>query len=89
MPEADFYATIFSRFCDTSEAPPDQDSIASHRLAVMYLVLALGTLLDLERPSFSPEATRYYQLGRAALSLDSVLESPSIPAVQALVSEHP
>ncbi|EMD39039.1 hypothetical protein CERSUDRAFT_133798 [Gelatoporia subvermispora B] len=85
LPEAEFYGSIFPRIYGPMEISPDQDSMASHRLAVMYLVLALGTLLDLERPSFSPEATRYYQLGRAALSLDSVLESQSIPAIQALV----
>lgn len=59
----------------------------SHRLAVLYMVLALGTLLDLDKPSLSAEATRYYQLGRASLSLDSVLESQSIPAIQALVRD--
>lgn len=57
----------------------------SHRLAVLCLVLGLGALLDLEKPSLSAEAMRYYQLGRAALSVDSVLESQSIPAIQALV----
>lgn len=57
----------------------------SHRLAVLYMVLALGTLLDLDKPALSADATRYYQLGRAALSLDSVLEAQSIPGIQALV----
>ncbi|OCH93710.1 hypothetical protein OBBRIDRAFT_790061 [Obba rivulosa] len=85
LPEAEFYGSVLPRFYGPTEIPPDQDSMASHRLAVMYLVLALGTLLDLDKPSFSPEATRYYQLGRAALSLDSVLESQSIPAIQALI----
>lgn len=58
----------------------------AHRLAVLCFVLGLGALLDLEKPSLSAEAMRYYQLGRAALSLDSILESQSIPAIQALVS---
>ncbi len=66
---------------DTERAPMD-----AHQLAVLCFVLALGTLLDLEKPSLSAEAMRYYQLGRAALSVDSVLESQSIPAIQAVVS---
>ncbi|KAI1796561.1 fungal-specific transcription factor domain-containing protein [Ganoderma leucocontextum] len=84
IPEAEFEDTIFSRIYDqrmeTEPAPKD-----SHRLAVFCLVLALGALLDLDRPSLSTDATRYYQLGRAVLSLDSILESQSIPAIQALI----
>ena len=82
LPEAEFEGTIFSRVYDQrmeiEPAPMD-----SHRLAVLCLVLGLGALLDLEKPSLSAEAMRYYQLGRAALSVDSVLESQSIPAIQA------
>jgi len=50
------------------------------------MALALGVLLDLERPAHSPESKQFYQLGRAALALDSVLDEPSIPGIQALVS---
>lgn len=84
IPETEFYQTIFSR---VYEQPPsaDVEIIDSHRLAVLFLVFALGTLLDLDLPSLNSEATTYYQLGRAALSLDSILESQSIPAIQALV----
>lgn len=66
---------------ETERVPMD-----AHQLAVLCFVLALGTLLDLEKPSLSAEAMHYYQLGRAALSVDSVLESQSIPAIQAVVS---
>ncbi|OJT09636.1 hypothetical protein TRAPUB_13889 [Trametes pubescens] len=84
IPEAEFDEAIFARVydsMDTERAPMD-----AHQLAVLCFVLALGTLLDLEKPSLSAEAMRYYQLGRAALSVDSVLESQSIPAIQAVVS---
>lgn len=66
---------------ESDPAPMD-----AHRLAVFCFVLGLGALLDMEKPSLSAEAMRYYQLGRAALSLDSILESQSIPAIQAVVS---
>jgi hypothetical protein len=49
------------------------------------MVLALGTLVDLNMSAHSPEATEYYQLARAALAIDSVLDEPSIPGIQALV----
>ncbi|KAF8196689.1 fungal-specific transcription factor domain-containing protein [Mycena galopus ATCC 62051] len=80
--ESDFYETIFRPIYD-----PDGSygPISPHCLAVLYMVLALGTLVDLHMPAHSPEATEYYQLGRAALAIDSVLEEPSIPGIQALV----
>lgn len=78
------YSTVFSRMYDQAW-PEDQDPSDSHRLAVLYMVFALGTLMDLDKPYLSIEATQYYQLGRASLSLDSILEHQSIPAIQALV----
>ena len=53
----------------------------------MHITLALGTLMDLDRPVNSEEAARYYHLGRTALALESVLEEQSIPGIQALVSD--
>lgn len=85
IPENEFYSTVFARIYDQN-IPLDQDPIDSHRLAVLYMVFALGTLFDLEKPSLSLEATQYYQLSRAALSMDPVLEHQTIPAIQALVS---
>lgn len=58
----------------------------SHSLAVLYMILAIGTLLDLDKPAHSPESKKYYQLARAALALDPVLEGQSISGIQALVS---
>jgi hypothetical protein len=51
---------------------------------VVYMMLAIGSLLDLEAPPQSYDANHYYQLGRAALSVDSIFEEQSIPAIQAL-----
>ena len=87
LPETEFYQTIFTY---VYYQPPSADEIIHpHGLAVLFLVFALGTLLDLDLPYLHAEASQYYQLGRAALSLDSVLESQSIPAIQALVSLTP
>ncbi|KAI0923665.1 hypothetical protein AcW1_006560 [Taiwanofungus camphoratus] len=55
-----------------------------HLLAVLYLVLAVGALVDLTLPPCSPEAEKYYRLGRAALSLRSIFDSPEIETVQAV-----
>ncbi|KAA1468740.1 hypothetical protein DENSPDRAFT_834151 [Dentipellis sp. KUC8613] len=83
--QREFHDSIFLRIYDPHVVTPEHDPIASHRLAVLYMILALGALLDLEKPANSYDATQYFQLGRAALALDSVFEEQSITAIQALV----
>lgn len=84
VPDDEFYGTILPRvYSQTFSA--EQDPLNSHRLSVVFMILALGTLLDLQLPALSTQASQYYQLGRTALSLDSILECQSIPAIQALV----
>ena len=51
------------------------------------MMLAIGALLDLEAPPHSYDANHYYQLGRAALSVDPIFEEQSIPAIQALACD--
>lgn len=57
----------------------------STSLGALYMAMALGTLVDLERPQHSQDAHYYFQLGRAALSVDSIFEGQSVVALQALV----
>ncbi|KAI0675641.1 fungal-specific transcription factor domain-containing protein [Trametes maxima] len=54
-----------------------------HLLAVLFFVFALGSLVDLTLPPCSAEAELYYRLGRSALSMRSVFDSPEIETVQA------
>ncbi|KAJ7695125.1 fungal-specific transcription factor domain-containing protein [Mycena rosella] len=81
--ESDFYETVFGPIYDPNAT--SYESVSSHNLSVLYMVLAIGTLVDLAMPAHSAEATEYYQLGRAALSIDSVLEEPTIAGIQSLV----
>ncbi|KAH7873029.1 fungal-specific transcription factor domain-containing protein [Lentinula edodes] len=78
----EFFEMVYRPIYNTETGFP---IIGSHYLAIMYMVLAIGTLLDIDRPSHSQEATQYYELGRAALAVDSVFEEQSIPAIQALL----
>lgn len=55
-----------------------------HLLATLFMVLAVGALVDLTLPACSGEAEKYYRLGRAALSLRSIFDSPEIESVQAV-----
>ncbi|KAG2146729.1 fungal-specific transcription factor domain-containing protein [Suillus clintonianus] len=55
-----------------------------HTIAALYMVFAQGALMDLTLPSCNQEAEDYFHLGRVALSLRSVFESPTDQTVQAL-----
>lgn len=50
------------------------------------MILAMGTVVDLEHPYRCQDAERYHQLARAALCETSVLHDPSIDTISALVS---
>ncbi|KZS94500.1 hypothetical protein SISNIDRAFT_453426 [Sistotremastrum niveocremeum HHB9708] len=58
----------------------------AHELAILLLVLAIGTLMDEEREApYSSKADDYSMLARAALCLESIFESPTLRSVQALM----
>jgi hypothetical protein len=59
--------------------------VNTHSLAVFFMILALGALLDLERPAHNSDATQFYRIGRTALTSETVLEEQSIPGIRALV----
>ncbi|KAG5220977.1 zinc cluster transcription factor [Salix suchowensis] len=80
--EVDFYERIYRPMYGA--ATSSEEPMTSHDLAVLCMVLALGSLLDLDKPIDVNEHSQLYQLGRAALSLDSVFEQQSIAAIQAL-----
>ncbi|PFH45910.1 hypothetical protein AMATHDRAFT_70915 [Amanita thiersii Skay4041] len=84
--EGDFYDTIFNPIYEESDTAL-RDTNISHMYAVLYMVLALGALLNLELPPHNLESMHLFKLGRAALTIDSVLEeqSQTIAGLQALV----
>lgn len=51
----------------------------------MFIVLAIGSLMDIKRPAYNIEAEKYHQLARAALFSSPIFEEPTIHAVQVLV----
>ncbi|KNZ79894.1 hypothetical protein J132_08552 [Termitomyces sp. J132] len=64
---------------------PGPHTIFPHKLAVLFLVFALGALVDLTLEPYNVESDTYYHLSRACLSLRSIFESPEITTVQAVV----
>ncbi|TCD68014.1 hypothetical protein EIP91_011625 [Steccherinum ochraceum] len=55
-----------------------------HDYALLYLIFAIGALLDLNQEPYNAEGEHYHQLARAALCLQPVLEKPSSVTIQAL-----
>lgn len=58
--------------------------VVSHRLSVMFMVLAIGSLMDTRLPSYNIDAEKYHQLARATLFQNNVYDAPSVGVVQAL-----
>jgi len=50
----------------------------------MFMVLAIGSLMDTRLPSYNIEAEKYHQLARAALFQNNIFDEPTLGAVQAL-----
>ncbi|KAF8631575.1 hypothetical protein AX15_002326 [Amanita polypyramis BW_CC] len=68
-----------------SKSISQQPMISVHKLAILFLVFAIGSLVDLTLESFHDDADRYYQLSRVCLSLQSVLDSLEVATVQAVL----
>src|SRR6266478_274171 len=62
----------------------EPNTMLSPRLSVMFMVLAIGSLMDTRLPSYNIEAEKYHQLARAALFQNNVFDEPTLGAVQAL-----
>ncbi|EJD44866.1 hypothetical protein AURDEDRAFT_166048 [Auricularia subglabra TFB-10046 SS5] len=82
IPQVEFAETIFWRVY--SGTAPNVFEVTSHDLGVLFMILAIGCMVDLNRPPYNTDASNYYQLARVALGLDSVIDRPSIQAVRAI-----
>ncbi|KAH7914632.1 fungal-specific transcription factor domain-containing protein [Hygrophoropsis aurantiaca] len=79
-----FYEDIYPQFYSPDVGPPADDPHISHRLALMFMVLAIGSLMDTRQPAYNIEAEKYHQLARAAIFQSSLFDDPTIHAVQTL-----
>ncbi|KAF8180107.1 hypothetical protein BJ912DRAFT_855397 [Pholiota molesta] len=59
-------------------------SYGPHDLALLLIVLGVGSLVDLSLSPYNLEAQHYYRLARATLSLQSVLGAQSMVTVKVL-----
>ncbi|KZP26815.1 hypothetical protein FIBSPDRAFT_731829 [Athelia psychrophila] len=59
--------------------------ISPHKLAVLFLVMAIGANVDFTLPPQNDEAERYYHYALAALALRCIFDSPLMETVQAIL----
>ncbi|KAF7966111.1 hypothetical protein HWV62_39992 [Athelia sp. TMB] len=59
--------------------------VSPHKISLLFSIFSLGGLVDLTLPAFNDEAERHHQCARAALALRSVLDSPMLETVQAIL----
>lgn len=84
---SEFNATVYSVLFNSQASLAINDEpnvVLSHRLSVMFMVLAIGSLMDTRLPSYNVDAEKYHQLARAALFQNSIYDEPTLGAVQAL-----
>jgi hypothetical protein len=62
----------------------DLHSLSSHALAVVFFIFAHAALMDIARPAYCSQADAYFDLGRTAVALQSVVESTDLRTIQAL-----
>ncbi|KAI0091791.1 fungal-specific transcription factor domain-containing protein [Irpex rosettiformis] len=79
-----FNEHVYDQFYNPNAAPPVNDIYLSHQLGLMFMVLAIGSLMDIKRQAYNIEAEKYHMLSRAALFQSPIFEQPTISAVQAL-----
>ncbi|OCH91033.1 hypothetical protein OBBRIDRAFT_792742 [Obba rivulosa] len=77
---------IFYPPLSPSPTTPETDASAlrAHQLALLFMVLAVGALMDVTRPPYNTDAEKFHHLSRAALFSAQVFEEPTVVAVQAL-----
>lgn len=66
------------------ESAAQLDYSGPHDYALLYLVFALGAVMDLKMEPYNAEGEHYHQIARAALILQPILEKPSVVTIQAL-----
>lgn len=85
IPRDAFMTLIFNECYPNNRPATSLRKVSSHRLSVLFMVFALGTLMDTRRPPCSIEAEEYHTLARACLCVEPVYDNSSLQAVQSMV----
>ncbi|KAF8573766.1 hypothetical protein K439DRAFT_1665694 [Ramaria rubella] len=84
LPREPFMTMIFNECYPDNTPAQSLQHVSSHRLSVLFMVFALGTLMDTHKPLCSIEAEEYHTLARACLCVEPVYDNSSLQAVQSM-----
>lgn len=82
------FQEIFSRVFSASEGTRPSPKVHPQELALVFILLAQGTLFSLELPLNDPAAEDWLHLSERALVKGNFFANNTIPGVQTLVSLH-
>ncbi|WVQ83747.1 hypothetical protein IAT38_005891 [Cryptococcus sp. DSM 104549] len=80
------FQPIFDRVFNAANREHPEQSVHLQQLALVYMILAMGTVHNIELPPHDPTAEEYLALGKGCLTKGDFLNHGTIPGVQALVS---
>lgn len=80
-----FDTQVYTAFYESGASSFAEDPALAHKLSLMFMVLAIGSLMNTALPAYNLDAEKYHQLARAALFHTSIFDAPTLHAVQALV----
>jgi hypothetical protein len=63
---------------------PQPPQTCSHHLAFLFIMFAIGSLMDLSKPPYNPEAEHYHMLARASFAAEGLVNN-TLLGVQTLV----
>lgn len=81
-----FDSEIYTTFYSQNGGLIVEEPAVAHRLSLLFMVFAIGSLMNTALPAYNLDAEKYHQLSRAALFHFSFVDNPTLTAVQTLVS---
>ncbi|WWD21848.1 hypothetical protein CI109_106336 [Kwoniella shandongensis] len=82
------FQRVFDQVYLARETERPERKVHAQQIALVYMILALGTVQNLELPPHDESAEEYIALGKACLSKGDFLNHGTIAGVQALMGLH-
>ena len=86
-PKAQFEVT-FNRVYTLLNGRHPSTRVNAQEIALVYIIIAQGTMYNIEMPAFDLSADRWLHLAELALVKGEFLSNNTIPGVQTLVSDR-
>lgn len=75
----------FDRVYSQASGKPNTQKTTAQEIALVFIILAQGTIFNIELPSFDPSVEEWLRLSELALVKGHFLSNNTIPGLQTLV----